>query len=155
MEGRHQSRASHVLRWGAVAAIAIALMGCSGKGDGRARQAISGTVTVDGDPLKGGYLVFEPLAGQATQSGGMIADGQFNVPEKHGAVPGAYSVAIFAEGVAPSTAAEPGTPEYERAIAASKTKQIVIPERYNVKTQLTADVQLGEKNYFEFSLTTK
>ena len=53
------------------------------------------TVYVDGQPLTGGHLNFEPQRGQATQSGGMIKDGKFDVTEEAGAAPGLYSVAIF------------------------------------------------------------
>ncbi|HMO83901.1 MAG TPA: hypothetical protein PKC18_03165 [Lacipirellulaceae bacterium] len=110
---------------------------------------------MDGRPLKSGYLVFEPRSGQATQSGGMIAEGKFDVPKKHGAEPGLYSVAIFAEGAVPATKAEPGTPEYEAALAASKGEQVVIPAKYNVTTQLTAEVKAGERNTFDFDLVTE
>lgn len=131
------------------------LAGCGGASDGQDRQPFSGTVTVNGQPLKGGYLVFEPKEGQTTQSGGMIADGKFDVPERHGAIPGIYSVAIFSEGMAPTTDAEPGTPEYEAAMSKAIAAQPVIPEKYNVKTELTAEVVRGEANVFEFNLNTK
>ena len=135
------------------AACCLVIAGCGAKKDGRARQPISGSVTIDGQPLKGGYIVFEPKSGQTTQSGGMIVEGKFDVPEQHGPEPGTYSVAIFAEGAPPpTTTAQPGTPEYEAAIAKSKSTQIVIPEKYNVKTELAAEVTLGAANVFDFDL---
>jgi hypothetical protein len=138
------------------AVLCSALVGCGAEKDGRARQPISGAVTVDGQPLKGGYLVFEPQGGQTTQSGGMIVEGKFDVPEQHGPEPGTYSVAIFAEGAPPTTTtAQPGTPEYEAAIAKAKSSQMTIPEKYNVKTELTAEVTSGTANVFNFDLKLK
>lgn len=138
------------------AALCSALVGCGAEKDGRVRQPISGAVTVDGQPLKGGYLVFEPQGAQTTQSGGMIVEGKFDVPEQHGPEPGTYSVAIFAEGAPPTTTtAQPGTPEYEAAMAKAKSSQIVIPDKYNVKTELTAEVTPGAANVFTFDLKLK
>jgi hypothetical protein len=45
-------------------------------------------VTLDGVPLASGHIVFEPKSGQPTQSGGMIYEGKFEVPETKGAAPG-------------------------------------------------------------------
>jgi hypothetical protein len=132
-----------------------ALCGCRQKEDGRTRESFSGRVTFNGQPLKEGYLVLEPQSGQATQSGGLIADGEFNVPEDRGAEPGKYSVAIFAEAVKPTTSAEPGTPEYEEALAKAQPQQVVIPEKYNVKTQVSAEIRAGEPNTFIFDLSSK
>lgn len=132
------------------------VVGCGAKGDRLAREPLSGMVKVDGQPLASGYLTFEPQAGQPTQSGGMIVNGAYNVPPAHGALPGAYAVAIFAAGEAPATTAEPGTPEYEAAVAAqAKTTQLIIPKKYNLATELKAEVKAGTTNVFDFDLSTK
>lgn len=138
--------------WLACAA-AAALMGCGPGGARRDALPISGLVTLDGQPLKSGYIVFEPKDGQPTQSGGMISDGVFNVPAEHGAAPGAYSVAIFAEGETAPIQATPGTPEYEAAAARKTTNKI--PPRYNFNSELTAEVTRDGENHFTFELTSK
>jgi hypothetical protein len=139
----------------ALATAVLVAAGCGASGGHGSRAPISGSVTVDGQPLERGYLVFEPKGGQATQSGGIISAGRFSVPAEKGADPGAYSVAIFAEAKRPTTTAEPGTPEYEQAIVADKGGQLVIPEKYNVKTELTAEVKSGAENTFVFDVSTK
>ncbi|WP_152098709.1 hypothetical protein [Lacipirellula parvula] len=146
--------AATLLRTAAVATV-LAAVGCGAGSSHGTREPISGSVTVDGQPLERGYLVFEPKAGQATQSGGIISAGTFSVPAEKGADPGAYSVAIFAEAKLPTTTAEAGTPEYEQAMAADKGGQVMIPEKYNVKTELTAEVKTGGENTFVFDLSTK
>jgi hypothetical protein len=133
--------------------ICLLAPGCGEPGNKHGALPISGAVTVDGEPLKSGYLVFEPKSGQPTQSGGMIRDGKFDVPAKNGAAPGMYSVAIFAEGEAPATTAAPGTPEYEAATARARGNPI--PSRYNFNSELTAEVTSSGENVFSFNLNTK
>ena len=157
MKRFHNRKSFSAVAWPhlAIAAMIVAVVGCGAGGASGSREPISGTVTVDGQPLDRGYLVFEPKSGQPTQSGGMISAGTFSVPAEKGADPGTYSVAIFAEAKPPATTAEPGTPEYEQAMAASQGDQIAIPEKYNVKTELTAEVKAGGENTFTFDLSTK
>lgn len=150
-DGRSPHRRRRLGRWLACAGV-VAIAGCGPRGAQRDALPISGMVTLDGQPLKSGYVVFEPKGGQPTQSGGMISDGVFNVPAQHGAAPGAYSVAIFAEGETAPIQATPGTPEYEAAAARKSTNKI--PPRYNFNTQLTAEVTRDGENHFAFELTS-
>ena len=129
----------------------VFLSGCSG--ESRGRLPISGSVTLDGQPLPAGYVIFEPKSGQTMQSGGMIQDGRFEVRAEHGAAPGRYSVAIFSGAVKPVNNFEPGTPEYESAAMREPGEQV--PRKYNVDSILTADVERGKPNDFTFDLSTK
>jgi hypothetical protein len=136
--------------------VSLAVLACAGCGKSKnpqGRLPFSGTVTLDGQPLTGGHLNFEPQGGQATQSGGMIKDGKFDVTEEAGAAPGLYSVAIFS-GAAPLPAGViPGSPEAD--VAALQGPGELVPPKYNVRTTLTADVKPGEENVFSFELSTK
>lgn len=129
------------------------LAGCGGPTNKHGRLPISGTVTLDGVPLKAGLVVFEPKSGQPTQSGGLIANGRFDVPESAGAAPGSYSVAIYAGAEPPKGNFEPGTPEYEAA--AQQVRGVQVPSRYNIDTTLSCEVKAGEENKFTFDLTSK
>src|SRR4051794_10320669 len=55
-----------------VAAVAASLLGLGGCGgtDGLPRQAVSGTVTVDGKPLKAGLITFMPSGPDIPTQGG-------------------------------------------------------------------------------------
>ena len=75
-------------------AILVACAGCGAAGDGLPRQPIWGTVKLDGQPLARGFITFTPAAGQTTQSGGIITDGNFSVLRDQGPVAGKYSVSI-------------------------------------------------------------
>lgn len=137
-----------------VAALAAATcFGCGEPANKHGRLPFSGTVTLDGEPLPKGYFYFEPKAGQPTQSGGMIADGKFDVPTNAGAAPGLYSVAIFSGAEAPPNNFEPGTPEYEAAAMRAPGEQI--PPKFNVNTTLTAEVKSDGENVFKFEVTRK
>jgi hypothetical protein len=152
--GQFRSAGAAVSRLAVLVAACSAAVGCSGSANNQDRLPISGTVTLDGVPLKTGYVVFEPKSGQPTQSGGMIKDGKFEVPAADGAAPGTYSVAIFAgDESTQSNKYEPGTPEFEAAAMKISSKQLV-PPRYNVNSELKEEVKADGENHFSFTLTS-
>jgi len=140
-----------IRRWMA-AALVLVVVGCGGSSNKLGRLPISGAITLDGAPLKRGHIVFEPTSGQPTQSGGMIHDGKFDVPEAKGAAPGTYLVAIFSGDEAPPSKFEAGTPEAEAEAMRTKTRGEQVPRRYNVDTELTAEVKRDAENVFNFDL---
>jgi hypothetical protein len=132
---------------GAIATVALgtALGGCGGV-DGVPRQRVSGAVTLDGQPLDAGMILFEPTAGQASSAGAMIADGRYDVARDKGPTPGPYLVRIYAPGkaAAPQQLGDPVKPAPDR-----------VPAKYNSKSTLTADVTAGGPNTFNFEVTSK
>ena len=143
--------------WRYVSAFLVLLIaGCGGGGNPQGRLPFSGNVTLDGQALKGGYLILEPKSGQKTQSGGMIHEGRFEVPQNKGAAPGLYAVAIYSgDTTQPPSGVSPGTPEYEVAMKKVKTRGEQVPTKYNTKTTLTAELKVDGENEFTFDLTTK
>lgn len=139
--------------WIACALSLAAALGCGGSGDKYDRIPFSGTVTLDGEPLASGYFFFEPRANQPTQSGGMILNGKFDVPQEAGAEAGQYAVSIFSSAETPTGSLQPGTAEYEAA--AMKLRGQQIPRKYNVDTTLTAEIKAEGENVFNFPLLTK
>jgi hypothetical protein len=136
-----------------IAAIALVLPGCGGREDNLPRQPISGTVTFDGKPLKAGTIQFFPAGQQeGVAAGGFVTDGRFQVEQKDGPVPGKYSVMIFARDDAPQPAAAedamPGDLKPRRA----QTSGGRIPLRYNLQTELKAEVKPGGPNTYAFVL---
>jgi hypothetical protein len=138
-------------RLAAPLAAVAALAGCGGA-DVYDRLPISGQVTLDGKPLQDGYVVFEPKAGQPTQSGGMIQGGKFDVPREDGAVAGLYSVGIFSGATAP-TGVEVATPEAEKASRRGRGE--IVPRRYNIDSILTSEIKAEGPNVFQYELSTK
>ena len=127
---------------GAVLLLAILVVaGCSG-GDGR--QAVTGTVTLDGQPLDSGSVNFQPAdPSAASSSGAAIRDGEFTIPRDKGLKPGAYKVSVRA------------TKETGRMIEDPQMGQIA--ERVAVKFQEegTLEVEVGDgKNHFDLELTS-
>jgi hypothetical protein len=118
------------------------------------REAISGAVTFEGEPLPKGTIQFRPASqAEATASGAMIDDGRFVVPRDKGLVPGNYKVQIDAREDAGAPLAQgdlPGAPNVSK-----KKPAALIPPRYNSKTELTAEVKAGGPNDFTFDLKKK
>jgi hypothetical protein len=123
--------------------VVLALGGC---GTQDLREAISGRVTFDGQPLAHGSLRFEPLDTRLGQAAGaVITQGQFQVDSSQGLTPGAYRVAVSSPRVEPTAAPsmDNSGPVEER-----------IPARYNANSELKINVESGGTNQFQFDLLT-
>lgn len=126
-----------------VAALAVAVLasGCSK----RTKGTISGTVTVDGAAPKTGAITFYPSDGKAQTAGAQIRDGHY----KAEVAPGMAKVEVRVPKVVgqkklydtPNSPVQPITAE-------------VLPAKYNVESELKADIKLGE-NEQNFDLKTK
>jgi len=126
--------------------------GC-GEGDELPREAVSGTVTLDGKPLEKGTIQFAPVAGgqgAAVEGGGMIESGKYSIPRDRGLVPGNYHVAIYSGGSG-APARGPNGP----VTGGPAPNKETIPTNYNAKTTLKAEVKKGGPNDFQFDLTSK
>lgn len=132
---------------GGLAVVAAMLAGCSDGAGGPPRQAVSGVVTLDGQPLGAGSIVFVPVGPDGEPTGGEIKDGAFAIPLKNGPSPGAYSVSVYSRQATGKKLPDPNNPD-----ATIEEGFEVIPPRYNVKTELKADVAQGGDNRFEFKL---
>jgi hypothetical protein len=133
----------------AVALFTALLAGCQPNPLGR--QALSGTVQFDSQPLAEGNISFQPTEGQATSGGAPIINGQFAVPSEKGLAPGKYRVIIHAPVPGTGGKAEGGvlpgeapTPPTER-----------IPAEWNTASNQTIDVKKSGTNSFSFVISTK
>lgn len=112
----------------------VALAGCGGKQFG----TVTGRVTLDGVPLEGTTVEFQPDSGSPSY-GVTDSDGNYSLtwsPERAGAQVGQHTVRItsFRESMRK-------VPER-------------VPERYNRKTELQREVKGGSQR-FDFPLTSK
>ena len=110
--------------------------GCS-QGDRPELAPVSGTITLDGKPLKNATVIFKPATGKASRA---FTDQQGHYELAYlrdimGAKLGQHIVGIT------TTNMEAGIPE-------------LVPVRYNKETELSAEVKPGN-NEFDFSLKTK
>lgn len=126
--------------------LAAVMAGCGGGGP--KRYAVTGTVTLKGQNLDKGNIMFAPAEGSGTQQGAEIVNGSYQLAAKDGLLPGKYKVSISSpEGGASGGAIDlPGDP------AEAKPATEKIPEKYNAKTELTADITAGGENKFDFKL---
>jgi hypothetical protein len=134
-------------------ALGLSFAGCGGAGsDNLPRQALSGTIKLDGAPLKSGMITFDPLnvPTNPVTVGAPIADGAYSIAKGEGATPGTYRVTIRSGGAGdavPVDNAPGGTPK-------ARAKEPV-PAKYNEKTELKAEVKADGPNQFDFNLSTK
>jgi hypothetical protein len=135
--------------------VLVLLAGCGGgDGDDLPREAVSGKVALDGQPLAEGAIQFLPEGGPdakgPTVSGGaVIKGGAYDISRAKGLTPGKYKVAITsaAPADAPAADAAPGP--------APKPAAEKIPAKYNASSTLTAEVKSGGGNTFDFDLSSK
>jgi hypothetical protein len=124
---------------------AIALLLLSGCDDNPlGRQAIDGTVTLDGAPLSHGNIRFEPKTpGDSTAAGAVIAAGRFDIERQQGLPPGDYRVSISS----PTYLATANRSDDEGGLA-----EELVPARYNRETTLEVTVTSAGNNQFSFDL---
>jgi hypothetical protein len=135
--------------------VAIALLLLAGLTNGcgsdpLGRQAISGSVKVDGAPLASGNLSLQPTEQQPTSGGAVISDGKYSIPREQGLVPGKYRVSINAassSGPDLSETAPPGEPP-------PPPKELIPPE-WNTASEHFIEVKKEGPFVFDFEVTTK
>ena len=99
---------------------------------------ISGEVTMDGQPLKEGRILFTPEDGQGQTGGDTIKDGKFLVEVP----PAKMKVQINASKVIGKKPAYEGVPNSPM----DDIVQEIIPKRYNDQTELRHDVKGGPQS---------
>lgn len=99
---------------------------------------VKGKVTLDGKPLAGASLVFEPIDPGRASTATTDDNGEYEliyIRKDKGAKVGAHTVRITASGQ-------------------DSDRSELLPARYNIESNLKADVQRGE-NTIDFPLTSK
>lgn len=124
-----------------VCVVILLTTGCGSNG----RQAITGTVSLDGKPLETGSISFRSLMNTTeNHSGGIIRDGVFEIPSQKGLFPGKYSVTIQAFKPTGRTINDPEM----------GSRPEVVPVRFKESSGLEADISDGDSNHLEFNLTS-
>ena len=151
-------RSRYVMRSAMAGMLLVGLaVGCD---RGPKMAPVVGTVTVNGEPIKLGTIMFYPSSGRPA-TGQIGSDGTYSLTTLEpgdGAPPGEYVVTIDAVEVAESTPA-PTSLEEEIAAGASgkapeSTITFLVPEKYadRTSTPLTATVK-DEDNTIDFEIS--
>lgn len=128
-------------------------MGCGGPSDQPELGQVTGTVTLDGKPLSGVAVVFQPESGRPAR-GMTDAEGRYEltyIRETKGAKVGPNRVEIAPSEDGEGEEVADSGEETTSAPARPKSGKPTIPARYNVRSELTVDVKPGE-NTFDFKL---
>ena len=110
---------------------------------------VTGTVTLDGEPVSEGAITFRAQQGTSgPAAGGKITDGQFTIAAAKGVMPGSYHVEI-------SASKKTGKKVMDVPLGTMRDEIIqLIPPRYNRNTELMATVTEEGPNSFNFALVT-
>lgn len=127
------------------AALSCILSAC-GNDNPLGRQAIQGTVSLNGSPLDHGVIQFNPEGTEVKVSSGAVVDnGRFSIPQDKGLPPGKYKVMIFSPENQPEAIVDApgdsGTPPKDK-----------IPAEYNVHSNLFVTVEPGGDNNFPIEI---
>ncbi len=149
---------SELLRLAAIVMV-VALSGCGG-GSG---VAVSGKVSLDGQPVKDGTIQFVPVDGtQGPSAGGTIKDGSYSIPADGGPLPGKHRVEISSfvdvkeatsKELAGALFGRPSSDQPKEAQVQTLRKNVV-PAKFNETSELKADVPKAASHEANFSLTS-
>lgn len=136
-----------------VCGLVALVAGCSGGGGKHA--AISGAVTLNGQPLASGTITFQSSSG-GLAAVGTITDGKYNIPGSEGPLPGHQTVRILAFRDGPQAApagVETSAPMSSQA--SQPVKEQYLPPEYNTASKLTANLVANKNENVDFKLETK
>lgn len=129
------------------------LAGCGGKDPYAGREALSGKVTLKGQPIKDGATVtFDPMDGQATATLGLTAGGAYRIARENGLLPGKYLVRVsLGDGKTAVNPVDPGAPPGPGGGANIISKELV-PADWNTRSKQQVTVTAGGPNSFDFAI---
>ena len=144
-----KNRTARAVSWCILPLLGLGLVvGCGGVENELGRKAISGNVTLDGQPLDQGSIAFEPLSDTGVRSGATISDGAYSVEELKGLPPGEYRVRInSAESTGPEPEGAPGEPTQN----VSKER---VPATWNTRSEEKVTITDDGDNTFNFDIKT-
>ena len=132
--------------------LAFALLAAGCGGDGLERAAVSGKVTLDGQPLAKGDIQFVPKDGDSRGAAWTkVVDGSYSIPASDGPAPGAYVVSITPQVEVEGAAPAPSPDEAPGDEGAGDAGPSVV---YTPTSPLEATISAGQPNSFDFGLTS-
>jgi hypothetical protein len=146
---------SHGLAYGRLAMfcgiciLVAACIGCGNKGPRRA--AVSGHVTLDGELIDEGVIQFLPIEGTVgPETGGIIAKGQYDIPQERGPVVGKSRVELRAS---KKTGRKIQDPTGRPGTLTDEYREM-FPPSSNINSSLVREIK-DELNTLDFDIRTK
>ena len=138
-----------VITWCLVVGAFSFCLGC-GKDNPQGRCTVEGTVTLNGEPLEEGSILFIPTRQGPVMTGAVITEGEFEIPEEKSLTPGEYGVKIDA---VDKTAVVPteGVEDRHRRRPPPMMKSLIPPEWTTGRTHKVT-IKEGERNEFTFDI---
>jgi hypothetical protein len=117
------------------------------------RGAISGRVTLDGQPIEEGSISFVPTAaGQDQAASSRIRQGEYSIAQANG--PGLGNMRVEIRAARLTGRRNPPSDPALAALEAEYESVETVPNRYNTESELTAEIKPGN-NVVDFDLKTK
>ena len=128
-------------------ALASCLFGCGGA---TGRASVSGTVTLDGEPVENGAITLVAVTGDEGPTGANIVDGSYRIRKTQGPVAGHFRVEIrWSKPTGKKILVMDGIPDSGMRDELAEA----IPAKYNKESVLEIEIQKGN-NQRDFELTT-
>ena len=139
-----------------IALISSALVptgGCSGPKNPDGRENVSGTITLNGQPLPGmAGIVFSPTVDGSDGGGqGQINSGKYAITGADGVKPGKYIVRITAS---IDFDKKTGKPADNTIQFGSEIPVDVVPPEFNKQSTIEFEVVAGKNNVFNYDIKT-
>jgi hypothetical protein len=137
------------LGWMPLVALLVVTVGCGGTN----RGAVSGEVTLDGEPVDGGTVTFTPAGGGAADAAAWakIEGGRYSISAAEG--PGVGTSRVEIRWDRKTGKQIPAVPPAPPDTMIDETAE-AIPPRYNTRSELKAEVKPGD-NTFDFELKSE
>ncbi len=128
------------------------LSGC-GKKNPDGREDVSGTITLNGQPLQGAAGIFFDPGPNAKGAGGtgQILSGKYLLTMQDGVKPGKYTVRISCTATFDKKTGELATPNTKFE---DEFNTAIIPPEFNEKSNIEFEVVQGKKNIFDYDIKT-
>jgi hypothetical protein len=114
------------------------------------RLAVSGAITLNGQPLDGASIRFTSVDGVKSANGALVQNGRFQIPKAKGLLPGTYHVEISA----PDSKAAPVLVGAGPGQPGVRTAPERVPAEYNVNSKQTIEVKTDGDNNFTFDIVS-
>lgn len=148
--------------------IAATVAGCGGGEPAGEGVAVTGKVSFDGAPVEEGTVTLVPLGGAGATVTAPIKGGVFRTTRADGPAPGRHRVEIRAFAAPSSAASAKAKAKAEAAVntvmfgkapaefgaspESAAPRVNVAPERYNARSELTAEIPAAESYDLDFAL---
>jgi len=136
----------------------LALASVVGCGPGRSFETAptSGSVTYNGVPLNEGIIRFVPLEGAPGQKTSVnILNGSFSVDAASGPAVGEHRVEIESTNLAGLEMDDEDAIRRLKAARPRRIDAVIVPQRYNARSQLRRTLASNANNEFNFELESK